>query len=98
MAEYLIRATGPSSWPAVPQSRLPEVLAPRGYNFEKISGPGDLSLRLGSCEMAFSAEDVGWQVCFAGDTAGQDTDAVVSQITQQVEEFTGGSAEWVRYD
>jgi hypothetical protein len=96
--EYLIRAAGPSSWPAIPKSRLPEVLGPRGYGCEEASGPGDLRLRLGSCEMAFSAEDVGWQVCFEGDTTGQDTDAVVSQVAQQVGEFTGASAEWVRYD
>ena len=60
----------------------------RGYGCKEASGPGDLRLRLGSCEMTFSAEEVGWQVCFEGDATGQDTDALVAQIARQVEEFT----------
>ena len=83
MPEYLIKATGASSWPVVPNDRLPEILGPRGYGCEEVSGPGDLRLRLGSCEMTFSAEDVGWQVCFEGDATGQDTDALVAHIARQ---------------
>jgi hypothetical protein len=96
--EYLIRTAGPSNWPAIPRDRLLEVLEPRGYGCQKVEGPGDLRFWLGNCEIVFSGEDVGWQVCFEGDTTGHDTDALVSQIAQQVEEFTGRDIEWVRYD
>jgi hypothetical protein len=97
--EYLIRtATGPSRWPAIPKARLLDVLEPRGYGSVSTEGPGDLRLVLGGCEMVFSGEDVGWQVWFEGDTAGHDTDALVSQVAQQVQEFTSEHVEWIRYD
>lgn len=54
-----------------------------------VDGPGDLRLALGGCEMVFSGEDVGWQVWFDGDTTGHDTDALVSQVAQQIQDFTG---------
>jgi hypothetical protein len=97
--EYLIRKTaGPSSWPAIPKGRLLDILEPRGYGCVSVDGPGDLRLVLGGCEMIFSGEDVGWQVWFEGDTDGHDTDALVSQVAQQVQEFTGEHVEWIRYD
>jgi hypothetical protein len=64
----------------------------------KVDGPGDLRLLLGCCEMVFSAEDAGWQVWFEGDTTGHDTEALVSKVARQVEEFTGRHIESVRYD
>jgi len=97
--EYLIRTTaGQSSWPAIPKGRLLDVLEPRGYGTVRADGPGDLRLVLGGGEMVFSAEDAGWQVWFEGDTAGHDTDALVSQVAQQVQEFTGEHIEWIRND
>ncbi len=96
--EYLIRDTDSSSWPAIPQSRLLEVLDPRGYGSVKVDGPGDLRLVLAGCEMVFSGEEAGWQVWFEGDITGHDTDNLVSQVARQVEEFTGGRIEWVRFD
>jgi hypothetical protein len=50
-----------------------------------VEGPGDLRLVLGGCEMVCSGEDAGWQVWFEGDTFGHDTDALVSQVAQQVQ-------------
>ena len=99
MPEYLIRTiAGPGSWPAIPKSRLRGVLEPRGYGSAVVDGPGDLRLMLGRCEIVFSAEDAGWQVWFEGDTAGHGTDALVSQVARQVQEFTGDHIEWIRYD
>jgi hypothetical protein len=89
--------TGPSSWPAIPKDRLLHVLEPRGYGAVSVDGPGDLRLALGGCQMAFSGEMAGWQVWFDGDTAGYDTDALVAQVAQQVQEFTGEHIEWIRY-
>jgi hypothetical protein len=34
---------------------------------------------------------------FEGDTTGHDTDALVSQVAQQIQEFTGEPVEWIRY-
>lgn len=48
--------------------------------------------------MVFSAEEPGWQVWFEGDIAGHDTDAVVDQVTRQVEEFTQCPTQWTRID
>jgi hypothetical protein len=97
--EYLIRLTaGGGSWPAIPQSRLLNVLEPRGYGSVRVDGLGDLRLVLGGCEMVFSGEDVGWQVWFEGDTVGHDTDALVSQVAQQIQEFAGEHIEWIRLD
>jgi len=94
----LIRDIGPNSWPAIPKSRLLEVLEPRGYGCVKVDGPGDLRLVLGDCEMVFMGEEAGWQVWFEGDTNGHDTDALISQVAHQVEQFTSSQIEWVRYD
>jgi len=97
--EYLIRTTtNASSWSAIPGGRPLDVLQPRGHGWVSVDGPGDLRLALGGCQMAFSGEDAGWQICFEGDTTGHDTDALVTQLAQQVQEFTGEHVEWIRYD
>ncbi len=77
---------------------MADVLKPSGSPSEVVEGPGDLRLSLGACEMVFSAEDVGWQVWFEGETAGYDTDALIAQVALQVEAFVGANIEWVRYD
>jgi hypothetical protein len=46
--------------------------------------------------MVFSAEESGWQIWFEGDTAGHDTDALVAQVAQQVQQFTDEHVEWIR--
>jgi hypothetical protein len=97
--EYLIKkADAPDLWPAIPKDRLLDVLAPRGYRSERVDGLGDLRLALDGCEMAFSGEYVGWQIWFEGSIAGHDTDALVSQIARQVQEFAGERIEWVRIE
>lgn len=97
MPEYLIKKTaGLTNWPAIPQNRLQDVLEPRSYGAIRVDGWGDLHLVLGGCEMVFSGEDAGWHVMFGGDTAGRDTDALISQVARQVQDFTGEHTEWIR--
>lgn len=94
MPEYLIRRTTGlhSWWPNVPRDRLLDVLQPRGYGSVRVDGFGALRLALGGCEMVL---DRIWRVRFEGDTAGHDTDALVSQVARQVQDFTGEPIEWI---
>ena len=48
--------------------------------------------------MAFSGEDVGWQIVFEGDTEGHDTDSLVASVANQLAQFAGEPMEWIRYD
>ena len=97
--KYLIwAATGPGSWPTIPEDRLLDVLQPRGYGSVSVDGPGDLRLALEGCEMVFSADGAGCQVWFEGDTADRDPGILVTQVARQVHEFTGEHIKWIRCD
>jgi hypothetical protein len=94
--EYLIRPVGRAEWVPVPRDRLADVLVPQGCGARVIPGWGDLRVQIDRCEMAFSGEEVGWQVLFDG-VAGPDTDSLVAQVADQLAVFAGEPMEWVRY-
>ncbi len=93
MPEYLIRTVDTHEWPAFHRSRNAEVLMPRGRQCEEIGGWGDFRLRCGNAEVSFSGEESGWNVVVKGDLP--DADAVVEQVTRQVEQAAGEPCEWV---
>ena len=70
---------------------------PRGCDVRPSTGWGDLHLQGDGYEIAYSGEDVGWQVIFEGDLANVDTDELVAQIARQLEDFTQVATEWLRY-
>ena len=94
--EYLIRFEGGGRFVFVPPASLAEVLAPRGYGFEPVDGPGDLRVRLGSVEIEYSLEMPGWQITIDGAEDRAWADAVVDTVARQLEEVTGSSAVVVR--
>jgi hypothetical protein len=98
MAEYMIRPKGRSEWVPIPRDQLASVLEPRGHGCQVVTGEGDLRLMIGSAEMMFSGEQVGWSLVFEGDAEGLDTDALAQQISDQIGEFADQRMEWVRYN
>lgn len=92
MNEYLIRTADTHEWPAVHS----EVLSPTGFDCAPVDGWGDVRLRCGVTEVAFSGEEVGWQISFDGPMADDDTDRFVTTVTSQVEQAVGQPCEWLR--
>lgn len=94
MSEYLIRTRAGRDWPAFPRSRAAEVLTPADLRCTPVAGPGDFRLRCGDADVAFSGEDVGWQVTVEGYL--EDADAFVARVTDQVADAAGEPCEWLR--
>lgn len=69
------------------------MLLPEGWECEPVEGWGDFRMRCGRVEVAFSAEESGWQVVVDGDLP--DADAIVAQVTRQVEQAVGEPCEWI---
>jgi hypothetical protein len=81
-------------WPAFPRSRVAEVLTPTGVECQPVEGWGDLRLRCGDAYVAFSSEDVGWQVAVDGDL--ENPEVFIARVTEQVAEAAGEPCEWLR--
>src|SRR4051812_42438128 len=91
--DYLIRTAETHEWPAFHRSRNAEVLIPQGRQCEEIEGFGDFRMRCGDAEISFSGEEPGWHVVVEGPLA--DAEAVVEQVTRQVEQAAGEPCEWI---
>jgi hypothetical protein len=93
MSEYLIRTLETHEWPPIHRDRLAEVLAPEGWPCQQIEGWGDLRLICDGTEIAFSGEEVGWQVTVDGPMATDDVDRVIAVVTSQVGREVGKPCE-----
>lgn len=96
MNEYLIRTAAGHEWPAVHREQAHQVLSPVGFECAAVDGWGDVRLRCGATEVAFSGEDIGWQASFEGPMADDETDRFVAVVTRQVEQAVGEPCEWLR--
>ena len=96
MFEYLIRTASTHELPAFPDGRLAEIVVPAGFGCEQADGWGDFRMRCGATQIAFSAEDPGWQVIFEGPCSETDCERLVTAITEQIGQATGQSCEWLR--
>jgi hypothetical protein len=56
------------------------VLTPVGLECRPVEGWGDFHLRCGDASIAFSGEDVGWQVTVDG---LENADALVARVTER---------------
>ena len=93
ISEYLIRTAGTHELPAFPGRRLADVLVPAGFGCEQADGWGDFRMRCGATQIAFSAEDPGWQVIVDGPMPDTDRERLVTTITQQIGQATGQPCE-----
>jgi hypothetical protein len=96
MSEYLIRTASTHELPAVPSGRLAHVLVPAGFSCEQADGWGDFRIRCGATQIAFSAEDPGWQVSVDGPMSDADCERLVAAITEQIGQATGQPCEWLQ--
>ncbi|HEV8276499.1 MAG TPA: hypothetical protein VGQ26_12500 [Streptosporangiaceae bacterium] len=96
MPEYLIRTASTHELPALHRSRLADVLLPTGSGCEQAEGWGDFRMRCDTTEVAFSAEDPGWQVTFEGPMPEAGCERLVITLTQQIEQAAGEPCEWLR--
>ncbi|HSE31458.1 MAG TPA: hypothetical protein VLA93_07760 [Pyrinomonadaceae bacterium] len=89
MREYLIRADDDEEFD-IPFSKWAEVLRPRSYPSKVIKGWGLLRLEVLGCEVSFSPEPPGTQIVFeSGEIEPNIADAIVREIVESAESFTG---------
>jgi hypothetical protein len=96
MPEYLIRTATTHELPAFPPGPLADVLVPAGFACEQADGWGDFRMRCGATQIAFSAEDPGWQVIIDGPMPGTDRERLVTAIARQIAEAAGQPCEWLQ--
>jgi hypothetical protein len=68
---------------------------PAGLGCTQIEGWGDFRMRCGDAEIAFSGEEVGWQVVVHG-ALSSPAETLIERITQQVSRACGVPCEWIR--
>ena len=89
MRDYLIRLLDDEEFD-IPHSQWSLVLRPKTYQSEVIEGWGHLRLQVGGCEVSFSAEPTGMYIAFeTGDIVPEVADAIVQEILESAELFTG---------
>jgi hypothetical protein len=89
MREYLIRTADGDEFD-IPQAKWAEALRPQSYPSEVIEGWGALRLKIAGCEVSFSPEPPGTQIVFeSGDISPGEADAIVREIFEGAESFTG---------
>ena len=87
--EYLIRADNDEEFD-IPLSRFGDVLRPRSYPSKVIEGWGNLRIEVLGCEVSFSAEPPGMHIVFeTGEISADIADAIVQEIAESAESFTG---------
>ncbi len=89
MREYLLRAIDDEEFD-IPHPKWGEVLRPKSYPSKVIEGWGALRLEVLGCEVSFSPEPPGTQIVFeSGDISPEVADAIVQEILESAESFTG---------
>src|SRR5687768_11236135 len=74
----------------IPYQKWGEVLRPKSFPSEIIAGWGALRLRVAGCEVSFSPEPPGTQIVFeSSDISTEVADAIVREILENAESFTG---------
>jgi hypothetical protein len=89
MREYLIRTIHDEEFD-IPYLKWNEVLRPKSYPSKVIEGWGMLRLDIVGCEVSFSPEPPGTQVVFeSGNISAEVADAILQEILESAESFTG---------
>ncbi|MCC6601708.1 MAG: hypothetical protein IT327_00790 [Anaerolineae bacterium] len=87
--EYLIRPD--DDWFNLHKDDFSHALRPLTYRSETITGWGDHRIKVEGIEIAFSFEDPGIQISFAGEINGEIADQIVDEILKNIEVTTGQS-------
>ena len=95
VAEFLIRTTDSHEWPAF-RDPFDSVLIPAGSDFRAIEGWGDFRMATGDTVVAFSGEEVGWQVTVEGPMTAERAETLVGIVTEQIGQSYGEPCEWLR--
>ena len=88
MREYLIKCLD-GEWFNLQDMDLTVVWKPNSIASEKVSGLGDYGIRVSGCEISFSYEDPGIQVCIEGTLSNEKADMVVREIAENTTNATG---------
>ena len=92
MLEYLIQPVESEFFQFSP-NEWSDVLRPTSFQSKVIDGWGNLRLEIEGCEVSFSDEMVGIQICFKNcDIPKEMADLIVQEICQQYVLLTGEEA------
>jgi hypothetical protein len=87
--EFLIRSTD-GEWFNLKREQFQEAFLPASYPAQPIPGWGDYRIEIAGCQISFSDEDPGIQVCFEGDVFSDEEAAkIVAEISGQISKITG---------
>ena len=90
--EFFIRRTD-GEWFDLPWQRRTEILHPNSFASRSIPGWGNHRIEVLGCEVSFSDEDPGIQVCFeTGDISAETAEQIVTEICENIERATGQKA------
>ena len=87
--EYLIRPN--DDWFNLHKDDFSQALRPLTFRSEPIAGWGDHRIRVEGIEIAFSFEDPGIHISFAGEINGEIADQIVDEILKNIEATIGQS-------
>jgi hypothetical protein len=95
MREYILRDESGEEFD-IPMQKWEEILRPKTYPSEVIEGWGALRLKVADCEISFSPEPPGTHVVFeCEDISPTVADAIVREILERAESFTGKKGELI---
>ena len=91
MIEFLVKRTD-GDWFDLPVGS--GAYRPKTVPYEAV-GTDEQAIRIGECEVSFSFEDPGIQICFHGDIAEELAERVASEVLERIE-ITGQEGEVIR--
>ncbi len=95
MREYLIRPVEGHDWIPVAADALAQVLTPAGWDVHVVPGLGSHRVSVDGVEVAFSDDQVGWQVSVEGQLSHDRADALVDTVARQLAAHAGVATTWV---
>ena len=88
MLEFLIRRTD-GEWFDLHQEKFASALKPNSLKSKVVAGWGDHRISVDGCEISFSYEDPGIQICIENDIDETKAQLIVDEILENITRVTG---------
>ncbi len=89
--EFIIKRND-GEWFDLDKDEYDDVLKPNSYNYDIIDGWGNHRIKVNNCEISFSFEFVGFQICFEDEPGesitDEDAEIIIKEILSNIEQST----------
>jgi hypothetical protein len=90
--EFLIRRAD-GEWFDLHKRQFPEAFVPSSFPSKPVEGWGDYRIEINGCQISFSYEDPGIQVCFEGASlSATEAAKIVGEVAENISKVTGQKA------